>query len=127
MEARQNRPVGNDGPDAKSILQQSQEFRHLWLANTYHEVRSKTGRLKPNGLNDKQRKRMDDLEASLNGSAYYRAWCKAMAFGERDLTPDERRDLMMGLDPAGGWTVPPEQFLALLIRKIDDLQTTLKN
>ena len=49
-----------------------------------------------------------------------RAWQKAMAFGAGELTPDERRDLMMGSDPAGGFTVPPEQFLANLIRKIDD-------
>jgi hypothetical protein len=54
------------------------------------------------------------------GSGVERAWQKAMAFGAGELTPDERRDLMMGSDPAGGFTVPPEQFLANLIRKIDD-------
>jgi hypothetical protein len=39
----------------------------LWLADTYHEVHRKSGKLKLNGLGDKQRKRMEDLEDALNG------------------------------------------------------------
>ena len=107
LDARATRPVGGDGAELKSVVETSREYRGLWLANTYHEQRSKSGRVKLNGLNDEQRKRMNALEDALNQTGYYRAWSKAMAFGVAELSSAERRDLMMGSDPAGGFLVPP--------------------
>jgi HK97 family phage major capsid protein len=47
----------------------------------------------------------------------YRSW---LAFGPSQMKPEEIRSLNFGVDVAGGFTVPPEQFVADLIRKIDD-------
>lgn len=43
-----------------------------------------------------------------------------LAVGNTEMTPDERRALSASTDTAGGYTVPPEQFVAELIKSIDD-------
>lgn len=50
----------------------------------------------------------------------FNAYRNYLAYGLNGMRPEEARDLQMGIDTTGGFTVPPEQFVADLIRKIDD-------
>jgi len=135
LEAERTRPGGprgGDGAAAHQVLEQMREFRGLWIADTYQNPLVKAGFRAPRGLvNDEQRGRLDAIvnrlytyNSELRRS--YMAWFKCFSTGEKELTLDERRDLneyrdlLMGSDPAGGFTVPPEQFMATLLRKIDD-------
>jgi HK97 family phage major capsid protein len=129
-EAARSRP-GEAVERARSdAVEMVRDFRGLWIRDVYRS-RFQAGRLVEHGLATKeQRRRLSAIETAFAtyGSEMQRAndaWWRAFALGPRELTPEERslverRDLMMGSDPAGGFTVPPEQFQATLIRKIDD-------
>lgn len=120
-EAARSRP-GEAVERARSdALEMMRDYRGLWIRDRFH----------PDGLvNKEQRKRLQEIDTAFAtlGSDMQRAnaaWWKAFTLGHREITNEERalverRDLLMGSDPAGGFTVPPEQFQAQLIRKIDD-------
>jgi HK97 family phage major capsid protein len=136
MDANRSRPGapqgGGDGAAAHEVLEMVRDFRGLWIADTYHNERERFGMLKKNGLvNEEQKRRLDATRNRLmtfNSELRraYNAWWKCFTTGEKELSVDERRDLteyrdlLMGSDPAGGFTVPPEQFMATLLRKVDD-------
>ena len=48
------------------------------------------------------------------------AFRKWIVSGPSSLTADEMRALSVSSDPAGGYLVPPQEFVASLIKKIDD-------
>jgi HK97 family phage major capsid protein len=50
-----------------------------------------------------------------------RSFSKALAFGFSGLSGQEQRALKMGADDAGGYLVPPVEWLNQLIKKVDDL------
>jgi HK97 family phage major capsid protein len=122
LDAARTRPPGDGATNAEPI--DRTEYRNLVVRDLYHNQRNERGLLKRHGLGDRDRKKLADIED--RAAVAYLAWAKGLALGERELTQGERRalneyrDLMMGSEPAGGWTVPPEQFQATLIRKIDD-------
>ena len=105
---------------AEELRARTAEYRGLWSRDRYSPAGLNARGRQFQTLNETERKRMDQLESDLRAAPSYRAWLKQLAYGVQELTSDERRDLLMGADPAGGFTVPPEQFQATLIRKIDD-------
>ncbi len=48
------------------------------------------------------------------------AWGRFLSVGYRNMNGDERRALQMDSDPAGGYTVAPEQFVNQFIKAVDD-------
>jgi HK97 family phage major capsid protein len=121
VEARRHPEEEGKKPlSAEELRAHTTEFRSLWVRDRYQGIQLSASGRQIESLCKSERKRMDKLESSLREAPAYRAWLKALAFGVQELSGDERRDLLMGADPAGGFTVPPEQFQATLIRKIDD-------
>lgn len=125
VDARRTAAETDDADDkaphtAEELRTATAEYRRLWVRDRYSGLRVNANGARIASLGKSERKRMDKLEGRLREAPSYRAWLKALAFGVQELSSDERRDLMMGADPAGGFTVPPEQFQATLIRKIDD-------
>lgn len=119
------REPGDGDPDsgrmsAEELRSSSEEYRRLWIRASYRGVRVNGAGMRVQTLGKTDRKRLEKLGSRLREAPSSRAWLKQLAFGQTSLTADERRDLLMGADPAGGFTVPPEQFQATLIRKIDD-------
>jgi HK97 family phage major capsid protein len=127
---RETESRGNEGESHAEI---SKEFRSLWLRDCYTGGARRGGSTRQfrGGLNKHDRKRMEELESKLNNSFRSRVWSRAMciearttgeafAMAHREVAAEEKRDLLMGSDPAGGFAVQPEQFQATLIRKIDD-------
>ncbi len=109
----------------------SSEFRSLWLRDVYTGAMAGGSRRRFGSLSRSEQDRMAELQSQLYRSPRSRVWSRAMGIeatstaeawskGLGALSEAERRDFMMGADPAGGFTVPPEQFQATLIRKIDD-------
>lgn len=124
LEAERSRPGQAAERAAADTIQMLQEYRGLWIRDLYKRGNGR-------GLGRGQQQRMQEIEDAFwaFGSDYsraYSAWFRCFAIGQRDLSELERRDLvehrdlMMGSDPAGGFTVPPEQFEATLLRKVDD-------
>ena len=72
-------------------------------------------------LTAEQRSRILGLSGAMLDTAEHRVFGKFLTTGFRSFTPEEYRDLSFGSDPAGGFMVPPEDYRADLIRKIDDL------
>jgi HK97 family phage major capsid protein len=112
---RQPAPGAEPAPELRA------EYRSLWVRSQYSEIRNNGAGRRIDPLSARERTRLEDIEAQLRAAKSYRAWQRLLAFGMAELSADERRDLQMGADPSGGFTVPPEQFQATLIRKVDDL------
>ncbi len=110
-DAERTRPQGADSPEV--YQEQRARYRKLWVRDHSVVVRSGPGSVRSKfHMGRKERERMLDIETELRESKSYAAYMKALTLGQRELTQEEQRDLMMGSDPAGGFTVPPEQFMA---------------
>jgi HK97 family phage major capsid protein len=65
--------------------------------------------------------RVIPLRASLrSGPEYQVAFARFLRGGQNPLTMQEFRALQADLDISGGYTIPPEQFVARLIQAVDD-------
>ena len=55
------------------------------------------------------------------GEARIAAFRKWLGYGMKTMSGDERRELQADSDPAGGYIVPPQQFVQTLIKAVDDM------
>lgn len=64
---------------------------------------------------------LQEQDSPLSSPAYRSAFRKLMKSGERSLNEAENRALTAGVGTEGGFTKAPPQFIAMLIKAIDDI------
>jgi len=64
--------------------------------------------------------RVDHLKADLATPEYRDAFRRWLQAGFASLTPEERRAMSMGTNSQGGYTVPLEDFVMTLIKRLDE-------
>ena len=105
---------GNDNPAAVSA--KVDDAVKAELRSLYRKRYSGGDR----ALSEAERSRIMQVRGSLLETAEHQTFNKYLASGLRSLNGDEVRSLNFGSDTAGGFAVPPEDFMNELIMKIDD-------
>jgi len=80
------------------------------------EVEAKMAEVTSEPIKDESRTTIEKDEKEIRAKAFR----KFLIGGQRALNAEEQRALSSGIDAEGGYTIPPQDFVASLIKAIDD-------